>query len=618
MKKIKISKEEILKTALSLMAEKGVDAVSMREIAQKLSVTKPMIYYYFKNKEDLIKNVFSCKAKEIEEMNFEDNEKLEVEDVIYMVLEKHYKLHKNNPDAVKCIMKIMDAPKESPIRKYAMAMRDTNRRKIKEILEKMAGRGKIKSGNIEYIIHMISALLSHQIFESRIEKKNVTPEILKSLSRIAALGIKHFKAALVTAAVSLLAIPAFSQLTVEEAVKIADSKNVSVLNALENQKIYEQKIKEYWGSVYPNISLSASYTRNIEKQSIFFAGKKIDMGLDNAYAASLDLNQILWAGGKVGTGIEMAEIYADSARENLLSAKKTVKKIVKQTYYTVGLLKETVKIQKEVLDISKDHLSTIKEQYNKGLQSDLAVMRQEVEVSNNEPGLIKAENDYEQGLLALKNILAMDPDDKLDLAEAPFCSPADESDFAMLYARALNNRSDFKLASLNLKLAEKQLRLEKAGHWPTLSAFASRGFSGQSDSGFPDSSERSWSLTAGLRFSMPIFSGFSVVARVSQAEHNLEIARRNLEDLKRNIKINIKSALLDMNEARKRVASQKTSVATAKKALEAVELRFKNGLSSQLELNDTVLALNKAETLYLQSNHDLCYNSARLDWELGN
>ncbi len=617
MRKIKISKEDILKEAVRLMGEKGVEAVSMREIAANLSVTKPMIYYYFKDKEDLIKQVFSCKARELEDLEFDSDKCENPQDIIYAVLKKHHDFLNSNPDVVKCIMKIMDAPESSPIRKHAMQMREKNRQKVREKLSAMVEAGKIRKNDLEYIIHMISALLSYQILETRLAKNSIGPDLLKKLSAIAAAGIRNMKYMLFVILIPFLSSFSFAQLSVEEAVETAMSKNVSVLNAVENQRIYQQRIREYWGGVYPSLSLSASYTRNIEKQSLFFGGNKIEIGMDNAYSASLDLNQVLWAGGKVGTGIEMAEIYADSAKENLLSSKRTIKRTVKQTYYSVALMREMAEIQKETLEISRQHLATIKEQFSKGLKSDLEVMRQEVEVSNNEPSLIKAENAYNQGLLALKNIIGLDPDEKIELSSGPFCGEFTVPDYDQLYAAALKKRSDYRLASLNLELAKKQLRLEKAGHWPNLYGFASKSFSGQSDSGFPSSSMRSWSAVAGIKFNMPIFSGFSVSARIKQAEGGVTVAQRNLDDLKRKIKIDLKSAILDLEEAKKRMDSQKTSVSTARKALEAMESRFRNGLAGQLDLNDTALALNRAETLWAQAEHDYCSNLARLEWELG-
>jgi AcrR family transcriptional regulator len=43
------SKEKIISAAIEVFFEKGFDAASMREIAEKAGLTKPMIYYHFKN-----------------------------------------------------------------------------------------------------------------------------------------------------------------------------------------------------------------------------------------------------------------------------------------------------------------------------------------------------------------------------------------------------------------------------------------------------------------------------------------------------------------------------------------------------------------------------------------
>lgn len=47
------SKEKIIEAAIEVFFAKGFDAASMREIAEKAGLTKPMIYYHFKNKEAL-------------------------------------------------------------------------------------------------------------------------------------------------------------------------------------------------------------------------------------------------------------------------------------------------------------------------------------------------------------------------------------------------------------------------------------------------------------------------------------------------------------------------------------------------------------------------------------
>lgn len=47
------SKEKVLNAAIRVFSKKGYDGASMREIAESARLTKPMIYYHFKNKKDL-------------------------------------------------------------------------------------------------------------------------------------------------------------------------------------------------------------------------------------------------------------------------------------------------------------------------------------------------------------------------------------------------------------------------------------------------------------------------------------------------------------------------------------------------------------------------------------
>ena len=56
-KKIQKKKEEIILSAVKIVNKKGYQGATMEEIAAELLMTKGSLYYYFKNKEDLI---FQC------------------------------------------------------------------------------------------------------------------------------------------------------------------------------------------------------------------------------------------------------------------------------------------------------------------------------------------------------------------------------------------------------------------------------------------------------------------------------------------------------------------------------------------------------------------------------
>ena len=238
-------------------------------------------------------------------------------------------------------------------------------------------------------------------------------------------------------------------------------------------------------------------------------------------------------------------------------------------------------------------------------------------MSNTAPALTQAQNLYEEGLIELKNLLGLDPETDISLSDDFNCGTRGPGEIAALYKAALLNRPEYRNVRYQRDLYREMITIERAGHFPYLSAFASRQFQGQSDSGLPDSGQQSWSTTAGVKLSLPLFAGGSVNSRTRQAELQAGIAETNLKELERRIKIEVKKAWLSMAEASERLASQAASVEQARKAMTATEIRFKNGLASQLELNDTSLALNRSQTLYIQALHDTCSADAELKWTLG-
>lgn len=615
-KRAEETRRGILETASAMMAERGPDAVSMREISAKLKITKPVLYYYFKDKDALIKAAFEEGTKHFKDLQVEiDQPGLDMEGKLEKIFANHLDFIIRYPEMPKCALKIMASPTGGTLAQLARDLKERNRAALRAMLKKE----KFSQQAAGDIVHMISSVITYLMVEAR-EKGPAAIDrgLPRRLARIICAGARSLKSAVV----ALLLLPAAAAaepvaLGVSQAVEMALENNTDVANAERGRLIYKEKIREYWGTLYPQLSAAASYTRNIERPSLFFGGNKISIGSENSYSASLDLDQVVWAGGKVRTGIEMAGIYSDSSAEQLRSARNTVRKAVTQMYYSVLLSKAMADIQRETLELSRQHLSTIQARYDQGLASDLAVLRQRVEVSNNEPAVTQNLNFYESGLLALKDLLGLDPDAEVELTGAMGCSPEEPGPLDGLYRAAMKARPEYRLADLEKKLAAQNVKLEKAGHYPYLNAFASRSFQGQTDDSFPGADERSWALTAGLRLNLPLFSGGSVSSRVKQADLSLQVAQENLARAERGLKITVKKAWLELKEASQRLASQAAAVETARKALSATELRFKSGLAGQLDLNDTTLALNRAQTLYTQAQHDVCSASAELDWAVG-
>src|SRR5689334_9591131 len=62
------TRQRIQDVALDLFAEQGYEKTSLREIAERLEVTKAALYYHFKTKEEILVSIFEDLSRPIDEL----------------------------------------------------------------------------------------------------------------------------------------------------------------------------------------------------------------------------------------------------------------------------------------------------------------------------------------------------------------------------------------------------------------------------------------------------------------------------------------------------------------------------------------------------------------------
>jgi len=94
------TRDDILQTALELFAQKGYENTSLEEIAHKIGITKPAIYYHFKNKQKLYNELFIVKFSNL---NFEFKDSFEENIKSYIYTLGEFFIH--NPNIAKLFSK---------------------------------------------------------------------------------------------------------------------------------------------------------------------------------------------------------------------------------------------------------------------------------------------------------------------------------------------------------------------------------------------------------------------------------------------------------------------------------------------------------------------------------
>lgn len=413
------------------------------------------------------------------------------------------------------------------------------------------------------------------------------------------------------------------ELSLDDAVALAQQRNETLLMALEDQRRAGAAVKEAYSGVLPNVELGATYQVNFTKPAFFapeeFGGQKVEIGSDYEATGHVRLDQVLYAFGRVGNAVEFAKIYKQIAALGVGNARSEVVFAAKEAYYRVLLVKEVVGIRRQSLEQARSHHADVEEKFSQGTASRFELLRAQVEAKNREPELIGSENDLSLAVQDLKRLLGMegDPDPVLTdtLAYVPFSIREEEA-----IAEAFSNRPEIVSLELNVEGRKKILSIEKAGRLPSLDFYSQVLFQGQADDellGPFEAKRRAVSTFAGITLTMPLFDGFRTKARIQQAQAELHRAEHELELARKGVRLEVLRAVKDMESLKRSYEAQLATVSLAEETYAIAQTRFRNGLSTQLELTDAETALEAARANYANTLYRYDLALADLDRILG-
>jgi outer membrane protein len=406
-------------------------------------------------------------------------------------------------------------------------------------------------------------------------------------------------------------------LSVDEAVALGLKRNVDIVLAEQSLALMNSRYREVVGQALPEISASGSYTRNYKAPLAFTNGTKMRMGELNAMTASVDAEQIVYAGGSLHAARHAARAGIAAEKELLRTAQDETTFAIKRLFFRIMLASATVSIQQDTLASAEDHLHTIQARFQEGIDSDLTVLRQEVEVAGTKPLLIRAKNLLETGLTQLKNILKIDVDHDLSISGDLTVPGEAFPEYDRLVKMALDNDPTLQAARQRSVSAKYAVDVTRGLIRPTLSLFGSYQWQAQSPDMSPTADEKGESLMAGLRAYVPLFMGGSNLERVRQAKIDFQKALELESQAERAVRAGLKTDYLDAREAWERAQSQETAIHQARRALESMEVRYRAGQASQLDLNDATLSLQRARLAHVMAVSDYWTSVAAVEKTVG-
>jgi len=409
--------------------------------------------------------------------------------------------------------------------------------------------------------------------------------------------------------------PETLHLTLDQALEIAlsESNTIKIADMTIEKSGYAKK--GTYAALYPNVNISGSYQRTLQKQVMVMdmGGQpmEIKVGRDNnintSATASMPLvNASLWESLKLsGMDVEMAVEQARSSKIAMI-------KQVKQAFYAVLLAQESHKVMSQVYENAQKNYEKTLQRFNVGKVSEVERLRAQVTMMNAEPSVSSAENAVLLATWQLKAVMGIDLDTEVEVV-GDLNGYTDELLTPYVSEDDLSNNSSLMQLDIQDRMLESTIKMQKRQYIPTLAASINYNYNAMGDdklSWFPSS-------TAALSLSVPVFDGFQKHNTIKQSKVTRNMLALQREDTERNLRIAIRNYNDQMALCIKNYEAADATVKIAQKSYDISAKMYEVGKATLVELNDAQLALQQAQLTQAQAIYNFMVTKASLDELIG-
>jgi outer membrane protein len=344
----------------------------------------------------------------------------------------------------------------------------------------------------------------------------------------------------------------------------------------------------------------------------------------NTMILGVTLSQNLFTAGRVTSAVQGAAAARTSADIGLDAARAQVALDVAQAYFNAVASDKLVEIADSTLVQAERTLqqTTVSRQVGSAAEFDL--LRARVARDNQRPVVIQAKSNREIAFLRLRQLLGIPLTQPLTLTTSirdegiadsvsrplqlnqPITMPG--GDRGLVPDTSISHRSSVRQAEANITAQQYALRAAKWERLPSAqvsSTYQRYGY--PVDAGLVHnlfgSYYPNWTVSLGL--SLPIFLGGKLTGDRMVAEANLAEARQSLDQVKELAALDARTALAQLEEADASYAASVGTDTQAARAYAIAEVRFQEGISTQVELQQSRTQYEQARLNRVLAARDL-------------
>jgi outer membrane protein len=399
------------------------------------------------------------------------------------------------------------------------------------------------------------------------------------------------------------------RLTLDQAVALAVKQNATAQIAILTAAQTEQDKNVARAALLPEANLSVKDQAQRVNLQAQFGGKKLP-----GFPQHVGPYQVFSAGPTFGGPVldltlwqryQAARDTANSGRATSLSTREQVILLVVSQY--IGTLRAVANVEasQSRVDLAQALYDQAADVQKEGVGTGIDTLRANVELQNEKQRLIEAQNDRETSLYGLSKLLNLDPRQPIELADSLsfFDTPQPEVEPAI--EAALAQRQEWKALEEQIKSAGAEKKASQYSRLPSLRFDGNWAYLGTSSAnGIP-------TYTYAASLNMPLFTGGRIRAEIVRADLEIRKLEQQKDDLRNQIALDVKTALLNLQSARSEVQVANLGVQLSKEEVGQARDRFKAGVANNIEVIQAQDSLARANDNQIAALYR--FNQSRAD-----
>ena len=406
-------------------------------------------------------------------------------------------------------------------------------------------------------------------------------------------------------------------LTLEDAIMLALDRQPRIIAAQERVKAQRAVVGQAKSAYYPTIDLITNYRRSTATSRTGSSAEPFDF-----YTGSTVMNWTIYDFGRREGSVRGERDTLDATRYAERTSAEDVVLGVKQAYYRYLQVIVLVRVREDTVKDRELLVRQAKGFFEVGTRPKIDLVRAESNFFLAQADLITAQNGVKIAWAQLKNAIGVRDFPERPLAEEALLDrPVEEltkelgvkkPPVSLNAARetAFDLRPELKDFEAQVRAQDAAIDTARRGHLPNFLLNSSYGRRGDE---FP--LQPNWEI--GLRFNIPIFSGFQTTYEVQEASRNFYEIKAREEEVRQRIALEVEQSYFSLVGTGERLKATDAAVRAARENLALANGRYRVGVGSIIEITEAQVISTQAQTDHIQTIADYKIFEAELARAMG-